>query len=191
MRILLLSQFYPPVIGGEERHVRNLGRALAQSGHAVSVGTSALSGSPDTELDGAVRVHRLRGTLQRWSGLYRDSERRHAPPFPDPELMRALRRLVSEERPDIVHAHNWIYASFLPLKAFGDARLVVTLHDYGLVCAKKTSCTSARICVRAGGSRNACPAPPLTTAPRRPPRLRWATGPRASQRGAWSTASSR
>jgi len=137
MRILLLSQFYPPVIGGEERHVRNLGRALAQSGHAVSVGTSALSGSPDTELDGAVRVHRLRGTLQRWSGLYRDSERRHAPPFPDPELMRALRRLVSEERPDIVHAHNWIYASFLPLKAFGDARLVVTLHDYGLVCAKK------------------------------------------------------
>jgi len=51
--------------------------------------------------------------------------------------MRALRRLVSEERPDIVHAHNWIYASFLPLKAFGNARLVVTLHDYGLVCAKK------------------------------------------------------
>ena len=29
MRILLLSQFYPPVIGGEERHVRNLGAALA------------------------------------------------------------------------------------------------------------------------------------------------------------------
>jgi hypothetical protein len=27
MRILLLSQFYPPVIGSEERHVRNLGRA--------------------------------------------------------------------------------------------------------------------------------------------------------------------
>jgi hypothetical protein len=24
MRILLLAQFYPPVIGGEERHVRNL-----------------------------------------------------------------------------------------------------------------------------------------------------------------------
>jgi hypothetical protein len=37
MRILLLSQFYPPVIGGEERHVRNLGAALAQRGHHVSV----------------------------------------------------------------------------------------------------------------------------------------------------------
>jgi glycosyltransferase involved in cell wall biosynthesis len=137
MRILLLSQFYPPVIGGEERHVRNLGAALVQRGHHVSVGTLIHPGSPETELDGAVRVHRLRGTLQRLSGLYTDSERRHAPPFPDPELVLALRRLVAQERPDIVHAHNWIYASFLPIKALSGARLVVTLHDYGLVCAKK------------------------------------------------------
>jgi len=137
MRILLLSQFYPPVIGGEERHVRNLGRALAQRGHDVSVGTLMHPGSPQTELDGAVRVHRLRGTLHRLSGLHTDSERRHAPPFPDPELVLALKRLVAKERPDIVHAHNWIYASFLPLKVLRGARLVVTLHDYGLVCAKK------------------------------------------------------
>ncbi|AZO34679.1 glycosyltransferase [Mesorhizobium sp. M2A.F.Ca.ET.037.01.1.1] len=137
MRILLLSQFYPPVIGGEERHVRNLGAALARRGHHVSVGTLWHPGSPETELDGAVRVHRLRGTLQRLSGLHADPERRHAPPFPDPELMLALKRLVAQEEPDIVHAHNWIYASFLPLKGLSGARLVVTFHDYGLVCAKK------------------------------------------------------
>ena len=137
MRILLLSQFYPPVIGGEERHVRNLGAALAQRDHHVSVGTLMHPGSPETELDGAVRVHRLRGTLQRLSGLHTDPARRHAPPFPDPELVLALKRLVAREEPDIVHAHNWIYASFLPLKGLSAARLVVTLHDYGLVCAKK------------------------------------------------------
>jgi glycosyltransferase involved in cell wall biosynthesis len=137
MRILLLSQFYPPVIGGEERHVRNLGAALAQRGHDVVVGTTMHPGSPEVDSDGAVRVHRLRGTLQRLSGLHTDSERRHAPPFPDPELVLALKRLVAEEKPDIVHAHNWIYASFLPVKPFSGARLVVTLHDYGLVCAKK------------------------------------------------------
>jgi hypothetical protein len=102
MRILLLSQFYPPVIGGEERHVRNLCAALAQRGNHVSVGTLMHPGSPETELDGAVRVHRLRGTLQRLSGLHTDSERRHAPPFPDPELALALKRLVAQERPDIV-----------------------------------------------------------------------------------------
>jgi len=137
MRILLLSQFYPPVIGGEERHVRSLGAALAQRGHHVSVGTLMHPGSTETQLDGAVRVHRLRGTLQRVSGLHADSERRHAPPFPDPELVLALKRLIAREKPDIVHAHNWIYASFLPLTVLSGARLVVTLHDYGLVCAKK------------------------------------------------------
>ena len=137
MRILLLSQFYPPVIGGEERHVRNLGAALAQRGHDVVVGTTMHPGSPDIEKDGTVRVHRLRGTLQRLPGLHADSERRHAPPFPDPELGLALKQLVARERPDIVHAHNWIYASFLPVKLFSGVPLVVTLHDYGLVCAKK------------------------------------------------------
>jgi glycosyltransferase involved in cell wall biosynthesis len=137
MRILLLSQFYPPVIGGEERHVRNLGAELARRGHHVSVGTSIHSGSPEIEMDGAVRIYRLRGTLQRLSGLHADAERRHAPPFPDPEMVMALNRLVDHERPDIVHAHNWIYASFLPIKAVRGTPLVVTLHDYGLRCAKK------------------------------------------------------
>ncbi len=137
MRILLLSQFYPPVIGGEERHVRNLGAALVPRGHDVSVGTLRRSGSPDLEVDGAVRVHRLHGTLQRLTGLHADSERPHAPPFPDPELVLSLSRLVIEEKPDIVHAHNWIYASFLPIKAVTGVPLVVSLHDYGLVCAKK------------------------------------------------------
>lgn len=137
MRILLLSQFYPPVIGGEERHVRNLGAALARRGHRVCVGTLKRPGSPNREMDGAVRVHRLSGTLQRLSGIHADLERRHAPPFPDPELALALRRLVAREQPDIIHAHNWIYASFLPVKAASGVPLVVTLHDYGLVCAKK------------------------------------------------------
>jgi glycosyltransferase involved in cell wall biosynthesis len=146
MRILLLSQFYPPVIGGEERHVRSLGAALAQRGHQVSVGTLIHPGSPHTELDGAVRVHRLSGTLQRLPGLYADSERRHAPPFPDPELVLALKRLIARERPDIIHAHNWIYASFLPLKMWS-GMLVVTLHDYGLVCPKKNFMHSGtRVC---------------------------------------------
>ncbi|MEH6719129.1 MAG: glycosyltransferase family 4 protein [Aurantimonas endophytica] len=137
MRILLLSQFYPPVIGGEERHVRNLGAALAKRGHTVAVGTTRHPGSPEVEWDGSVRVHRLPGTLQRLAAIHADPERPHAPPFPDPELALALRRLVVQESPDVVHAHNWIYASFLPVNVINRIPLVVTLHDYGLVCAKK------------------------------------------------------
>lgn len=137
MRILLLSQFYPPIIGGEERHVRNLGAALAARGHQVVVGTARRSGSPNEEMDGAVRVVRLPGTMHRLSALHTDHERPHAPPFPDPELTLALWRLAADVRPDVVHAHNWIYASFLPVKALTGIPFVVTLHDYGLVCPKK------------------------------------------------------
>ena len=34
MRLLLLAQFFPPDIGGEERHVFNLAEILASRGHA-------------------------------------------------------------------------------------------------------------------------------------------------------------
>src|SRR6202035_331617 len=91
VRILLLSQFYPPVIGGEERHVRNLAAALAARGHSLSVATPAAPQHVGTEMDGEVRVHRLRGTLQRVGALFTDPERPFAPPMPDPGLMLSLR----------------------------------------------------------------------------------------------------
>ena len=37
MKVLMLAQFYPPMIGGEERHVRNLSVELASRGHEVHV----------------------------------------------------------------------------------------------------------------------------------------------------------
>ncbi len=150
MRVLLLSQFYPPIVGGEERHVRNLAAALAHRGHQVSVATLWYPGASAHELDGEVRVHRIRGTLQRLSSLFAESERRHAPPFPDPELVVALRKVIAQEKPDVVHAHNWLLASFLPLKAWSGAGLVVTLHDYGLICAKKNFMHEGSVC---GGPR--------------------------------------
>lgn len=137
MRILLLTQFYPPVIGGEERHVRNLGATLAARGHQVSVATQAGLEDAGCAMDGAVRVHRLRGTLQRAGILFSEAERPHAPPIPDPELVLGLRRVIAQEGPEIVHAHNWLLHSYLPLRPFTNALLVVTLHDYSLVCARK------------------------------------------------------
>jgi glycosyltransferase involved in cell wall biosynthesis len=138
MRILLLAQFYPPVIGGEERHVRNLAAALAARGHEVSVATQAGRDDAGSSLDGAVRVHRLRGTLRRLSALFSDPERAFAPPIPDPEMTLALRRVIARERPDVIHAHNWILHSFLPLRPFTRAPFVVTMHDYAPICARKT-----------------------------------------------------
>ena len=137
MRILMLSQFYPPVIGGEERHVATLAQALTARGHTVSVATI---GSPDsfgTRTEDGVRVHRLRTTAQRLPMIYSDGGRPHASPTPDPELVAGLGGVVRAEKPDVIHAHNWIVNSLLPLRPWTKARMVLTLHDYSHVCAVK------------------------------------------------------
>ncbi|MFL5589164.1 MAG: glycosyltransferase family 4 protein [Ktedonobacteraceae bacterium] len=137
MRILMLAQFYPPTIGGEERHVANLSAELAARGHQVSVATLWHKGFARFESEKGVRIHRIRGTLQHMEAIFSYKDRQFAPPFTDPEALWALRRIISEERPDIIHAHNWIVHSFTPLKAWSRAKLVMTLHDYSLVCVQK------------------------------------------------------
>ncbi len=52
MRVLMLTQFYPPVAGGQEQHVRNLAHALVERGHSVEVVTIAVAGPAGTSLDG-------------------------------------------------------------------------------------------------------------------------------------------
>jgi glycosyltransferase involved in cell wall biosynthesis len=146
MRVLLMSQFHAPVIGGEERHVTSLGEALAARGHEVAVATQRHPRRADVVVEGGATVHGLRGTMQRGARLFSDDERRHAPPFPDPELALNLARLVREFRPDVVHAHNWILHSYLPIRPFVRAPFVVSLHDYGLVCARKTLMRGSEPC---------------------------------------------
>lgn len=138
MRVLMLSQSYPPVFGGLATHVRTLSIELVSHGHDVTVATQWYQGMPEFELDHGVRVYRFHSTMQHMPWLFRDSKRHIATPFPDPGAMMALRQIIKKEQPEIVHAHNWLVYSFLPLKVWSGVPLVVTLHDYNLVCAKLT-----------------------------------------------------
>ncbi len=146
MRILMLAQFYPPSIGGEERHVADLSAALAARGHQVSVATLWHEGFARFEISREVRIHRIRGTMQRVEAVFSYQDRQFAPPFTDPEAMLALRRIILEERPDVIHAHNWIVHSITPLKAWSRAKLVMTQHDYSLVCVQKRLMRHDRRC---------------------------------------------
>ena len=137
MRILLLAQWYPPIIGGEELHVRNLAVDLVRRGHDVTVGTLAQAALPMTEETDGVKVVRLRSSVQRLPGLFADSRRQSAAPLPDPELMTGLGRLLRRTRAQVVHAHNWIVHSALPVSKVADIPLVLSLHDFSLVCATK------------------------------------------------------
>ena len=141
MRILLLAQFFPPDIGGEERHVFNLANTLAERGHEVAVATQRMAGVPDQEtLASGVRVHRFAMASMRLPGVYSTS-RTHHPPMPDPLAVRELARITRQERPQVVHAHNWIVNSAVTLRRSSRAGprfgLVLTLHDFSHVCATK------------------------------------------------------
>jgi glycosyltransferase involved in cell wall biosynthesis len=141
MRILLLAQFFPPDIGGEERHVFNLANTLAGRGHEVAVATQRMVGVPDQEtLASGVRVHRFATVAMRLPGVYSTS-RTHHPPLPDPLGVRELARIARQERPQVVHAHNWIVNSAVALRRSSPAGrrfgLVLTLHDFSHVCATK------------------------------------------------------
>src|SRR5215472_6602577 len=146
MRILMLAQFYPPIIGGEERHVHNLSVELAARGHDVAVATIRHGQEPLLTVEQGVRVYRVPSAMKRVQRLFNEKERYHAPPFPDPEILRALRPIIQEECPEIIHAHSWLLHSCTPLKAWSKARFVVTLHDYSQICVIKRLMRQGLVC---------------------------------------------
>jgi glycosyltransferase involved in cell wall biosynthesis len=150
VRVLMLTDFYWPYVGGVEQHVRRLSQALSARGHEVAVVTLGNGRLAEFEQDGPVRVYRVRSTMQRASWLFAHPDRTWAPPFPDPEVTHRLGQILREECPDIVHGHDWLARAFLPLKAGSRARFVMSLHYYTLSCAKKSLMFKARPCAGPG-----------------------------------------
>ena len=132
LRVLMITEFYPPLKGGLEFHVEGLANELAARGHTVQVATLGPDKTETTR--GDVLVHHIPSAASRLKFLYADPERPFHPPVSDPLVRRGLRRIVRDFRPDIVHGHNWMSAS-IPR---GLAPLVLTSHDYAWVCPKRT-----------------------------------------------------
>ncbi|HEX6782266.1 MAG TPA: glycosyltransferase family 4 protein [Solirubrobacterales bacterium] len=143
---MMLAQSFAPIVGGEERVVEDLSRELVARGHDVSIATLQQPGNVTAGEAAGARVHTLRSTSYRITRTHQDTERRHAPPAPDPETVLDLRRLLRRERPQVVHAHNWIVHSYLPLARESRSALVLSLHDYGLICATKRLRRKEEVC---------------------------------------------
>lgn len=159
MRILMVTDFYQPYVGGVEVVVRSLAHELSGRGHDVSVATIGGDRLVAYEQDGPVRVHRVRCSTGRLGALF--SQRRPwAPPVPDPEATAGLRRIAASERPQVVHGHDWLARSFVPLAPMSDACFLMSLHYYTLSCAKKSlmfrgaPCTGPALgkCIRCGAA---------------------------------------
>lgn len=142
----MLAQSFAPIVGGEERVVEDLTRELTARGHELSVATLQQPGDVTVREVAGAPVHPLRSSSYR---LVRDeggTGRRHAPPVPDPETVLDLSRVLRRERPQIVHAHNWIVHSYLPLARSARSALALSLHDYGLICATRRLRRKDHVC---------------------------------------------
>jgi glycosyltransferase involved in cell wall biosynthesis len=159
VKIMMVTDFYAPLVGGVEVAVSALSHALAERGHDVDVATIRTGDLATVEEEGPVTIHRIPVSTSRLEALF-TQPRPWAPPVPDPEAAVALRRLVRDVRPDIVHGHDWLARSFIPWKRGSGARFVMSLHYYTLKCAKKslvyegTPCSGPALvkCLRCAGA---------------------------------------
>jgi glycosyltransferase involved in cell wall biosynthesis len=138
MKILLVTDSYPPLIGGGTRAAQQLARRLTGRGHTVTVATAWQRGQPAFENEDGISVHRLRGLVSRVSKLSADPVRYTPPPFPDPELSWRLARLIRRTSPDVVHCYGWLTYSCLFALRRTNIPLVIAMRDYGNACAVRT-----------------------------------------------------
>ena len=134
MRILLATELYRPSIGGTERHVEQLEAALTARGHHVVVATT----SPQLHEVDPPHVRRLGGWAEVAIRRHARPEQHFHPPAADPGVVRQLVALCASERIDVVHAHGWIAHSAVRAAWRRDLPVVVSLHDYGLDCARRS-----------------------------------------------------
>ncbi|KAB8145855.1 glycosyltransferase family 4 protein [Chloroflexia bacterium SDU3-3] len=137
MRVMIVSDVYPPLIGGVERQMQVLGQMLRQRGHEVCVATPWQEGlAPYEEADG-VAIHRLRGVSALLAPA-KGAKRRHHPPAPDPATVWQLRRLIDRFRPDVVHVYGWIAYSCAAALVGRRTPMLLSVREYGYTCALRT-----------------------------------------------------
>lgn len=163
----MVSDFYLPTTGGTERAIADLSQELRQRGHTVVIATLWQDGLPANEEIDGLAVYRVRGLAQRLPLLYAQPRKRYHPPFPDPLVTRELASLIARERPDVVHGHSWALLSALPVCRARHIPTVLTLHDYALLCPKKTMLyAEARPCTTSLGPNCVRCAPTMYGRPR-------------------------
>jgi glycosyltransferase involved in cell wall biosynthesis len=138
VRVLLISDSYPPLVGGATRLIQQLAHKLRSRGHTVAVATAWQAGAPEEDDDHGVAVFRVRDLTSRLSGVSADATRHTPPPWPDPEAIVRLRRVIAQVRPDVIDSYGWLSYSALAATTGLNLPVVVSIHDYGNGCPKRT-----------------------------------------------------
>src|SRR5260221_1131045 len=145
LRILIVTDHYPPFIGGAHRQSYFLAQNLHAMGHRVGVASVWHVGLPGSESDNGVEVYRFKQIATAVPGVTNPRQRHH-PPFPDPVTTLGLRHLINTFKPDVVHSHGWIsYSAALALMG-KKIPLLISARDYGYSCATRTLLYNDQLC---------------------------------------------
>jgi glycosyltransferase involved in cell wall biosynthesis len=141
MRVLLVSDSYPPLFGGATRAVHLLALGLRRQGNHVVVATAWQPSTTSEEDVEGIRVHRLDGTWSRlWRVLRKEviAYRYTPPPVPDPEVVWRLRRLIRSSKPDVVVSYGWLSYGVAVALTGTRIPLILSGRDYSNICAQRT-----------------------------------------------------
>jgi glycosyltransferase involved in cell wall biosynthesis len=146
MKILLANKFYY-LKGGTERHFFDLKKLLEQKGHKVisfAMQDDKNFGSPYTKyFVSPINLEKSSFSLEGLKAAGRI--------IYSLEAKANMEKLIKEEKPDIAHLHNiyhQISPSILtPLKKAG-IPVVITVHDFKLMCPNYIFYTEGKVCER-------------------------------------------
>jgi glycosyltransferase involved in cell wall biosynthesis len=106
MRILVVNSFFPPRTTGSAHFSLDVAREYVRQGHDVWVVTTSVAGAPEREEIDGVQVVRLPA----WSVTPGSLAFNYALPFAfRPGVMRRVKRLFDEFRPDVVHQNGQFF----------------------------------------------------------------------------------
>jgi glycosyltransferase involved in cell wall biosynthesis len=144
MKICLISNLYPPnVLGGAEISVKTVAEELVNRDHEVIIITTRGNGNKSIEHINGVKVYRINPL-----NIYRMYDHQNKPVIIkplwhtidlwNPHSNSKIKEILKNEKPDIVHIHNF---KGLSLSSFGAVKslklpLIFTAHDYSLICMK-------------------------------------------------------
>lgn len=155
MNICIINTLYPPnIVGGAEKSVSLLAQALVAKGHVVSV--ISLHSQPIETIEdrNGVKAHYLPLDNIHWpfqSGHRPSALMRlwwHVKDIWNAKAAARVGRILDQEKPDVVHTNNLTGFS---VAVWHEAkkrriRIVHTLRDYSLVCARSTLFNKGRFC---------------------------------------------
>jgi len=124
MKIFQVVPYYPPHIGGMEFYVQRLSEELAARGHEVTVFTSSNTANQSVGKVNGVRIF----SLKQMTKVY------NVPIVPS-----LFWRLLQEEKPDIIHAHQYpVFFSDVSVATSWLRNIPLLLHVHVVSEAKST-----------------------------------------------------